>query len=184
MTGYQQAILYLNGSVQDNTPSHGPLRFIVRSVDKFYIDAVADLFAANIYCQHCNAPGKRDYWCIKDAFVAKPALADVSDWHGFCRAFVELQGSLALWKHRNRRGEYISIPRLRIYGAEGDLLAIAPHLPAAPKKMQYVRTQTGSTCMLAYQSPAEVLAILDFLDGSPRNDAVWAKWSTALNLPL
>ena len=50
--------------------------------------------------------------------------------------------------------------------------------------MQYLRTQTGSTCMLAYQSPAEVLTILHFLDGTPRNNAVWAKWSTALNIPL
>lgn len=97
MTGYQQAILYLNGSMQNDTPGHGLPRFIVRNVDRFYVDAVAELFSTKSYYQHCSAPGKRDYWCIKDAATAKPALSDISDWHGFSPAS-------DLWPDYNAKG--------------------------------------------------------------------------------
>lgn len=178
MTGYQQGILYLNGSFQHGTYT----RFVVRNIDLHYVDAVSGLFLpSRPYFQRHNDPRKRDYWCIKSVHVSMPSLDGVSDWRGFCRAFVELQGCLDLWRHKNRKGDYLYTPRLRLYGSESDLLAVSSNLPAGAKKIQYVSTGTGKTCMLAYQSPAEVRDILDYIDGTPRNDALWLRWSAILS---
>lgn len=173
MTGYQQAVLYLSGSWSDG-------KYLVRNADRWYIDAVADLFPAQPYFQRRPEAAKRDYWCIKSAAVSPPSLSDVSDWQGFSRAFVELQGSLDLWPHKNRRGETIRTPRLRLYGQPDVLNFVAQHLPAGRKKLQVCRTQTGTTSLYAYQSPAEVDAILESLDGSPRNDRIWSAWQSIL----
>lgn len=169
MTGYQQGILYLIGSLQGE-------RYIVRNVNRHYIDCVADLFAPySAYHQRRN-DGKRDYWCIKSPHIQKPSLDDVTDCQGFVRSFVELQGNVDLWRHKNHRGDYLFTPRLRIYGAENDLLFVGSHIPAEKKKMQYVTTATGKTCMIVYQSPREIADICDHLYGTPRNDELWQQW--------
>ena len=54
------------------------------------------------------------------------------------------------------------------------------NMPAGRKKLQVCRTQTGTTSLYAYQSPAEVDAILESLDGSPRNDRIWSAWQSIL----
>lgn len=173
MTGYQQAILMLLG-----VDTGG--RFLVRCVDRWYIDAVAELFPTAPYLQR-RADGKKDYWVIKSAQVhLLPDLADVVDWQGFCRGAVELQACLDRWAHKTRQGVPIATPRLRIYGQPELLTWLAPHLPAAPKKLQYLRTQNGETCALYYQSPAEVAAILDALRGEPCNHTLWARWDTLI----
>ena len=137
MTGYQQAILYLSG-----TWSGG--KYLVRNVDRWYVDAVSDLFPTAPYFQlRSDGPSKRDYWCIKSAHIAVPALDEVRDWQGFCRGFVELQGTLDLWSHKNRKGDTVRTLRLRIYGQPDALDAVANNLPAGRKKMQICRTQTA-----------------------------------------
>lgn len=117
MTGYQQAILMLLG-----VDTCG--KFLVRCVDRWYIDAVAELFQTAPYLQH-RADGKRDFWTVKSAQVSS-------------------------------------------------------HFPAGPKKLQFQRTQTGETCVLYYQSPAEVADILDSLHGEPCNRELWARWDALM----
>lgn len=174
MTGYQQAILYLCGSYNGD-------RFVVRNVDRHYVDAVADCFPGyHIYLQHHANPSKKDYWCIKSAHVAKPALYDVCDLSGFCRGFVELQGGITAY-HVNVRGRQRYVIKLRVFGAEEDLEFLARALPAAPKKIQHIYTNTGHTCALIYQSKAEIIDILDYIDGLPQNSAIWDKWWEILN---
>lgn len=173
MTGYQQAILLLFG-----VDTGG--RFLVRSVDRWYIDAVADLFPTAPYYQRRSGE-KKDFWVVKSAQVhLLPSLADVTDWQGFCRGVLELQAILDLWRHKTKRGVPIATPRLRIYGQPELLTQIAPHLPAAPKKLQYLHTQTGATCALYYQSPAEIADILDSLRGEPCNKPLWARWDALM----
>lgn len=173
MTGYQQAILMLLG-----VDTGG--RFLVRCIDRWYIDAVAELFPTAPYLQR-RADGKKDYWVVKSAQVhLLPSLTDVTDWRGFCRGAVELQACLDRWPHKTKRGVPIATPRLRIYGQPELLMQIAPHLPAAPKKLQYLRTQTGETCALYYQSPAEVADILDALRGEPYNHTLWDRWDNLM----
>ena len=82
--------------------------------------------------------------------------------------------------HKTKRGVPIATPRLRIYGQPELLTWLAPHLPAAPKKLQYLRTQNGETCALYYQSPAEVADILDALRGEPYNHTLWDRWDNLM----
>lgn len=131
-------------------------KFLVRCVDRWYINAVAELFPTAPYLQH-RADGKKDFWVVKSAKVhLLPSLADVTDWQGFCRGVVELQACLDLWPHKVR-GKPTRTPRLRVYGQPELLTQISSHFSAGPKKLQFQRTQTGETCVLYYQSPAEVL---------------------------
>lgn len=172
MNGYQQAILMLLGIDTGG-------RFLVRCVDRWYVDAVAEFFPTAPYLQR-RVDGKRDFWTIKSAKVClHQNLADVTDWHGFCRGVVELQACLDLWR-RKMHGVHFETPRLRIYGQRELLDQISGHLPAAPKKIQAVRTGTGGTCVLYYQSPSEVVGILNWLRGDPENAALWARWGEIL----
>lgn len=176
MNGYQQCILYLSSTICGD-------RLTVRNIDRWYIDQVSSFFSMNPFLQRRNGVGKKDYWCIKDSKsspVSIPSLADVSDWNGFVCCYIELHGGLDLWKHKNRRGDYLSTPRLRIYGQADDLSAVMSHIPVGKKKIQYVSTQTGKTCMVAYQSPKEILEIFSFLDGFPRNPSIAQKWNPIL----
>lgn len=173
LTGYQQSILYLLGSRNGE-------RFAVRSTDKWYIDNVSDIFQTRPYFQIRRANGKRDYWCIKDRFVTKPSLAAVTDWTGFCRGFIELQGSLALWSAKTRNGGRSTRLRLRIWGAESDLQVLSSVLPTSPKKIQHISTATGKTCALYFQNRLEIYDIMDYIDGAPRNERLWSDWQSVI----
>lgn len=173
ITSYQQAILLLLG--QDTGG-----RYLVRCVDRWYVDCVADLFPAIPYLQR-RADGKRDFWTIKSARVHYSVpLSGIRDVVGFCRGVIELQGILDLWRHRNRSGTYVRTPRLRIYGTEELLEFIGAAIPAAPKKMQHITTYTGKTCALYYQSAAEISDILEFVRGEPCNRELWSRWEEIL----
>ena len=172
MTGYQQAILMLLG-----VDTCG--KFLVRCVDRWYIDAVSELFPSAPYLQR-RADGKKDFWVLKSARVhLLQSLADVTDWQGFCRGVVELQACLDLWPHKVR-GKPTRTPRLRVYGQPELLTQVSSHFPAGPKKLQFRRTQTGETCVLYYQSPAEVADILNSLHGEPCNHELWARWDALM----
>ena len=168
MTGYQQAILYLSGSYCGD-------RFCVRNVDRWYVDQVADLFLTRPYLQRRSGE-KRDYYVVKSCRWSRDVqLSDVVDVAGFCRGVVELQGTFALWCHRSH-GEVKIKPRLRLYGTPELLSFVASAIPAAPKKMQAVHTNIGSTSALYYQSRAEIADIFAYLDGDPRNAPLWDRW--------
>lgn len=174
LSGYQQAILALIGMWTDG-------RFLVRSVDKWYIDAVSDLFPTAPYLQKRN-DGKKDFWTLKSAKVDyRQELSAVKDKPGFCRGVIELQGTLDFWTHRNRKGVKIATPRLRIYGEPQLLQFVMGALPAAPKKIQEVRTVTGCTCVIYYQSPAEVAEIMSYIYGSPANPQKWEMWDEIMS---
>lgn len=171
ITGYQQAILYLNGSQLDD-------QFCVRNIDKHYVDAVRAFFLPSLpYLQSRREDGKKDYWVIKSRSVRKPSLDDVVDHRGFCRGFIELQGTIdKLWVQS--RGKMYWRTRLRVYGSEDDLEFLLDYLPAKPKKIQYIKTHTGQTCQLSYASVSEIADILEWINGVPRSEDAWDKWLT------
>lgn len=171
-TGYQQAILHLLGV-------HIGGKFVVRSVDKWYIDSVAVLFPTAPYLQKHSTPGKKDYWVLKSARVDyRQDLGAITDWLGFCRGAIELQGVVDAWRHRTRKRATVVSPRLRIYGCPDLLFAIMRHLPAAPKKLQHILTATGATSAIYFQSPAEVADILSYIYGLPHNAPLWERWES------
>ena len=169
-TGYQQAILMLYGV-------HAGGRFLVRSAERWYTDAVASLFHTHPYLQRRKEPGKPDYWTIKSAAVrASCDLSAVTDWQGFCRGVLELQGCLSPgWRKPRGGGDPIPYARIRLYGQPELLTAWAQHVPAAPKKVQEHRTQNGTTYVLYYQSRAEVADILSALRGDPCSRDFWQR---------
>lgn len=175
MNGYQQAILLLNGAVCGN-------RFRVQNIDEWYIDCVAELFPTQKY--FLTQTGKSDTWVIKSASgisYSNISLSQIEDVNGFIRCFLELQSSVDLWKHKTKKLEIVRTPRLRIYGTEECLNFIMDNLPIAKKKIQYVTTRTGKTCSIAYQSPKDAFAILNLVNGYPRNEKIWEKWEALLN---
>lgn len=176
-TGYQQAVLYLLGCRLGD-------RFAVRCIDRWYVDAVSDLFANKPYLQRRSEPGKKDYWCIKSHITRAhnpPQLNEITDWVGFSRAFLELQSCLDLWRHKNKRGEPIATPRLRLYGQPDVLQAVCASLPARPKKLQTIHTKNGTTYQINYQSPTEIAEIMDYLYGDPHNEPIWSRWNEILH---
>lgn len=174
--GYQQAILYLNGSQM------GP-RFCVRNVSRWYVDAVQDCFpGCHPYLQKRNEDGKRDFWCIKSHAAEKPSLASVSDLCGFARAFIELQGYLACYPYLDRRYNRTgTIRKLSIFGAYDDLRFIQPTIPARQREPRLHKTYTGQTYTLLYQSKKEIAAIIGFFGaGFPSNTEIWDRWAEML----
>lgn len=91
-----------------------------------------------------------------------------------------MQGGITSY-HVTVRGRQRFVIKLRVFGAEDDLGFISRTLPAAPKKIQHIYTNTGHTCALVYQSKAEIIDILDYIDGIPQNTAIWDKWCEILN---
>lgn len=174
MDGYQQGILLLSGC------SDGSGRYVVRSVDRHFVDAVADLFPSAPYFQRGAAQRHCDYWVIKSYRFAPPKLTDVADWRGFCRALLELQGTIDLRPCKTRRGKPIRRLRLRVWGQPEVLSIFAGTIPARPKRMQSIITDTGATYALYYQSEREIYDIIDYLDGLPRCEKWWGRLSKML----
>ena len=40
----------------------------------------------------------------------------------------------------------------------------------------------GKTCALYYQSVKEIVSILQWIDGKPRNERIWTKWKEIVDL--
>lgn len=167
-TGYQQAILILSGSWNGD-------KYAVRNIDKHFILAVADLFRTEPFYQRNSETNHKDFWVIKSNRFSPPTLTDVADWRGFCRALLELQGSLDLRPCKTHKGVQTRRLRLRIWAQPELLNAFAAAVPAAPKRIQTVNTATGTTYALYYQSETEICDILDYLDGQPRCASWWGK---------
>ena len=150
-------------------------RYVVRNIDKHFILAVADLFRTVPFFQRSSDPGHQDYWVVKSYRFEPPKLSDVTDWQGFCRALLELQGSLDLRPCKTHKGVPIRALRLRLWAQPELLNAFAATIPAAPKRIQTVVNKTGATYALYYQSEKEIYDILDFLYGEPRCEKWWSK---------
>lgn len=164
ISGYQIGVLYaLSSNAGDN-------RLIIRSIDKWYCEVCQELFRVNIYPNNYHYDrDKATQWCLKGTLkVPFPKLEDITDIEGFCRSWIEIHSCLD--KPRDKL-------RLRIYGKEEILKFLIQHLPVAMKKIQNIRTQTGITSAVYYQSRKEIINIFDYINGYPKNDKVWDKWN-------
>lgn len=174
MTGYQAGIIYAIGS------NAGDGRICVRSVDRWYCDVVQPLFGTTVYHQIIQGRDKEQY-VAKGKAVAQIDLASVRDVPGFRRAYIELHGVLDRRPAKDKRGNKIWPLRLRVYGQDKVLEFLMEHLPANLKKIQRIsnlvdEAYKGETCAIYYQSRREILEILDYIDGEPRNDRIWELW--------
>lgn len=153
----------------------------VRNLDPWYANIVAEWNGkVNVYQSKYNL--ERDgaeQWAVKLFNLPRfPELDDIKNFSAFARAYIEIHGVLdshIIKGYQNRR------TRLRIYGNLDVLSLLNDVLPAKPKKIQEINTQTGTTYCLCYQSKTEVCEILDWIDGFPRNESVWEHWNKTLD---
>lgn len=117
-------------------------------------------------------------YCVKcNGIREKPGISEITDKKAFIRAYVEIHGVLDLTNKKKHPRL-----RLRIYGNAEIISYINANLPAGEKKMQHISNKieggkyTGETEAIYYQSEKEILAILEWMDGTPKNVRIWEQW--------
>lgn len=156
---------------------------VVRKLDKWYVENIAKETGYTTYESKYNFDRDvKNQWVVKCRNISElPTLSDIKNLPDFFRAYIEIHGVLDLANAKDRKGNPIKRLRLRIYGNEEILSFLNKALPAKEKKIQYIKNivdkkYIGQTCALHYQSKTEILEILKWIDGFPKNVAVWDKW--------
>lgn len=175
MTGYQQGILIGTGCYNGD-------RYCVRNIDKWYCEAVTDIYDTKMYSQKLR---DKTQYILKSSKVTPPGLTDITDFQGFCRAWIELHGLLDITNKKNRSGKQVRKLRLRIYGKQEILEVLMDCLPGRRKKIQHISNSVaggyiGQTCAIYFQSATEIKEILCYINGQPKNLDVWNKWGKIL----
>ena len=185
MTDYCTGIAYGSGYFATD---NGKTYLIVRNLDKWYVDIVANETGYKSYeSTHNFMRDGRNQWCVKARNInAFPDLKNLKNANDFCRAYIELHGLVDLKTAIRRDGTRFKTPRLRIYGNEKVVSYINSVLPAKEKRIQSIINKvdgiyTGKTSALYYQSKAEIINILEWINGEPKNQTVWNEWYNTLN---
>lgn len=173
MTGYQQGIMAALGAQCGD-------RFAVRSINKWYPEQVQDVFGTTVHAQTLRDREVPQY-VVKSARIRMPELSEVTDFRGFSRAWIEIHGILDLATRKNRDGSHPKVPRLRVYGQDDILNMIMHTLPVPTKRIQHIRNivdvkYVGKTSAIYYQSPSQIVEILNYLYGLPYNKEIWDDW--------
>lgn len=177
---YYWGVAYATGYIAKD---EGETFLCVRNIDKWYPKCIENISSNKAYNLRYNIKtGNAPQWVIKARNISElPKLSEIANPSDFLRAFIEIHGVLDISTRRSRSGEKHKGLRLRIYGQETILGYIQAYVPAAPKSIQYIVNHIdgkyiGQTCALYYQTRKEVIDILEWIDGSPRNEKVWKKW--------
>ena len=186
MNDYSNGIAYATGYF---AIENGKRYLVVRNLDPWYAKAIEKETRYNAYeSKHNMKRDSKSQWNIKAKDIIDiPDLPDIQDVSAFCRAYIEIHGVLDLLTVKDRKGNYLKKPRLRIYGNEEVISFINVHLPAGNKKVQYIKNvvdkiYVGKTCAIYYQSAKEIVDILEWINGDPKNENVWAKWREIIEL--
>lgn len=181
MNDYCNGIAYATGYFSNEENKR---YLIVRNLDKWYIENIEKETGYNAYeSKHNFDRDGRNQWVVKCRNISElPTLADIKNLPDFFRAYIEIHGVIDLANAKDRKGNVIKRLRLRIYGNEDILSFINKEMPSKEKKIQYIKNYVGEkyigrTCALYYQSRTEILEILKWIDGSPKNINVWDKWN-------
>lgn len=175
LDGYEAGIAYSTGSlITDNDRRY----LVVRNVDRHYCDCIGAISKYKVYPVHTS---ERLSYTIKARDISTvPAIDQISNVRDFCRALIEIRGVVdAVTRRRKNRTPYKQL-RLRVYGDSQVLTWLNQVLPAKEKSLQHVKTNIGSTCALYYQSKAEIVHILEWLDGQPKNQKIWDSWQSVI----
>lgn len=184
MNDYRAGIAYATGYFAND----GNKKYlVVRNLDKWYVENIEKESKYHAYESKHNADrdGKVQ-WVIKarDIHFLTP-LSEIKIPQDFCRAYIEIHGVVDLANAKDRKGNPIKRLRLRIYGNEEIIAYINKILPAGEKKIQHIKNTVderyiGQTYALYYQSKTEILNILRWIDGNPKNISVWNNWESIL----
>lgn len=180
MNDYCNGIAYATGYFSADAKEK---YLVVRNLNKWYVENIAQATGCSAYESkyNFNRDGKNQ-WVVKCRNVHNlPELKEIKNLSDFCRAYIEIHGVIDLAYAKNRKGNTIKRLRLRIYGNEKIITFINYTLPAAKKKIQYIKNAVeekyiGETCALYYQSKNEIIDILNWINGNPKNVFIWEKW--------
>lgn len=184
MNDYCTGIAYATGYFANDEDQK---YLVVRNLDKWYVENIEKESKYHAYESKYNV--SRDgqvQWVIKARDIHSLAsFAEIKCTQDFCRAYIEIHGVIDLAKAKDRRGNPIKRLRLRIYGNEEIIAYINKILPSREKKIQHIKNfveekYIGQTCALHYQSQTEILDILKWIDGIPKNISVWNNWGKIL----
>lgn len=185
MTDYCKGILFSLGCIIKDS---GKEYYVVRNKDRWYVDKLSDEIGYNVYPIK-NIDGSIQ-WCIKLRNVKEVSrfYNEIESYSDFLRPYIEVHGVLDLANRKSRKGDYVSYPRLRIYGSHDKLSLLNNKLPAKIKTIQKIKSKAkykneiyeGETCALYYQSWHEIEEILNYIDGNEKNSVVWNKWAALL----
>lgn len=185
MNDYCNGIAYATGCIANDD---GKKFLVVRNLDKWYVDNIekASRYTSYMSTYNTNRDGKPQ-WVIKARDIRSlPELDSIADVRDFCRAFIEIRGVIDWCIVKGRNGRLRKRLRLRIYGNEVVLTFVNRSLPAGEKKIQHIKNSvdggeySGQTCALNYQSAGEIVRMLGWLDGEPKNAPVWDKWMSVV----
>lgn len=186
MNDYCNGIAYATGYF---AIENGKQYLVVRNLDSWYAKMIETESKYKAYeSRHNIERDGRNQWSIKARDIEFiPELLEIQSISDFCRAYVEIHGLLDLSTAKNRKGSYFKKPRLRIYGTEEILVFLNNCLPANEKKIQYINNviegnYVGKTCAIYYQSIKEIVNILEWINGTPRNERIWDKWNEIITL--
>lgn len=181
---YCNGIAYAIGTFADDGKGK---YLVVRNLDKWYAESVAEECGYNAYESKYNADRDgRPQWTVKARNIhALPGLGEINGKADFLRAYIEIHGIIDAYTVKNRKGNPVERLRLRIYGKERILHFINDALPAGEKKIQHIKNVVegkyyGETCALHYQSKKEIINILEWMDGEQKNSKVWEKWESVI----
>lgn len=184
MNDYINGIAYGTGYI---AKENGDTFLFVRNLDPYYAKTIEKVVPYKAYESKSNLERDgRPQWCIKARSIKSlPDLSEIVSKNDFIRAYMELHAIIDLMNAKNRSGDKIKRLRLRIYGKEEILALINESLPAKAKKIQHIQTKvdrnyTGETCCLYYQSKKEIVDILNWIDGEPKNEKVWHSWNKTM----
>lgn len=185
MTDYSIGIAYGTGYI---AKENGKEFLFVRNLDPYYPKTIEAEVPYKAYeSKHNMSRDGKVQWCIKARNISKlPEFSEISNPQDFIRAYMELHSTIDFINVKNRNNSKIPKLRLRIYGNEEVISWINEVVPANKKKIQYIRNildsnYVGETCCIYYQSSKEICNILDWIDGTPKNDKIWNKWEQMIN---
>lgn len=181
MNDYCYGIAYATGYIAKEKEAQF---LVVRNSDPWCVKCISNATGYEMYKSgYHEKNGMTTQWIVKarNIYDLRP-LCEIQSLSDFCRAYIEIHGILDISKRKgNKKGL-----RFRIYGSEEIITFINDALPAAHKKIQYIRNNyngyVGKTCAIYFQSSKEIEDILRFLDGTPKNIGVWDKWEHKMNM--
>lgn len=179
LSGYGYGIAYATGGIVEEC---GIKYLRIRNQDRFYPACVAAEIGVNVFQlkYEKNNEKKSQYVLKAKQIKSLPSLEDIEDKAGFCRAYIEIHGLLDVRNAKHGSGNITRALRLRIYGQEDILTFINQQIPARPKKLQHIKTENGETNVIYFQSKAEIKNIIQWIDGTPKNQKIWDKWNEIL----
>lgn len=164
---------------------------VVRNLDIWYLKQIEQETGYKVYESKHNIErdGAVQYVVKARNITCVPALCEIHIVNDFLRAYIEIHGILDMATSKDRKGNKLKRPRLRIYGNAEivDFIndTLSKNLAVIKKKIQFIKNKiddkyVGCTCAIYYQSKTEIINILQWIDGKQKNEKIWNKWNQLL----